>query len=54
VQLNESRVDHLDGHIDVHADCLYADDSGAQYAFRVEHRGRLLVSGRAAAIHPAL
>ncbi len=25
---------------------------GAQYAFRVEHRGRLLASGRAAVIHP--
>jgi predicted hotdog family 3-hydroxylacyl-ACP dehydratase len=52
VQLSESRVDHLDGPIDVHAECLYADDGGAQYAFRVEHRGRPLVSGRAAVIHP--
>lgn len=52
VQLNASRVDHLEGHIDVHAECLYADDGGAQYTFRVEHRGRLLVSGRAAVIHP--
>ncbi len=53
LQLFEQRVDQLDGHLDVHAECLYADDSGAQYAFRVEHRGRLLVSGRAAVIHPA-
>jgi predicted hotdog family 3-hydroxylacyl-ACP dehydratase len=52
VQLTEEYVDRLDGHLDVHAECLYADDSGAQYAFRVEHRGRLLVSGRAAVIHP--
>ena len=54
VQLFEEYVDHLDGHLDVHAECLYADDGGAQYGFRVEHRGRLLVSGRAAVIRPAL
>jgi predicted hotdog family 3-hydroxylacyl-ACP dehydratase len=52
VQLSEEYVDHLDGHLDVHAECLYADDGGAQYAFRIEHRGRLLASGRAAVIHP--
>ncbi len=52
VQLFEEYVDQLDGHLDVHAQCLYADDSGAQYAFRVEHRGRVLASGRAAVIHP--
>ena len=40
------------GRLDVHAQCLYADDAGAQYAFRVEHGGRLLASGRAAVIHP--
>jgi predicted hotdog family 3-hydroxylacyl-ACP dehydratase len=53
VQLFEEYVDHLDGHLDVHAECLYADDGGAQYTFRVEHRDRLLASGRAAVIHPA-
>ena len=53
VQLAEEYVDTLDGHLDVHAECLYADAVGAQYAFRVEHRGRLLASGRAAVIHPA-
>jgi predicted hotdog family 3-hydroxylacyl-ACP dehydratase len=53
VQLFEEYVDRLDGHLDVHAECLYADSSGAQYAFRVAHRGRLLASGRAAVIHPA-
>ena len=52
VQLFEEYIDQLDGHLDVHAECLYADDGGAQYAFRVEHRGRLLASGRAAVIHP--
>ncbi|KRE83493.1 phosphotransferase [Rhodanobacter sp. Soil772] len=51
VQLFEEYVDRLGGHLDVHAECLYADDGGAQYAFRVEHRGRLLASGRAAVIH---
>jgi predicted hotdog family 3-hydroxylacyl-ACP dehydratase len=53
VQLSLEFVDQLDGHLDVHAQCLYADDSGAQYSFRVEHAGRLLASGRAAVIHPA-
>ncbi|MBQ4855036.1 phosphotransferase [Rhodanobacter sp. B2A1Ga4] len=52
VQLHEEYVDRLDGHLDVHAECLYAAAGGAQYAFRVEHRGRLLASGRAAVIHP--
>ena len=51
VQLFVEYVDQLDGRLDVHAECLYADDGGAQYAFRIEHRGRLLASGRAAVIH---
>jgi predicted hotdog family 3-hydroxylacyl-ACP dehydratase len=53
VQLALEFVDQLDGHLDVHAKCLYADDGGAQYTFRVEHAGQLLASGRAAVIHPA-
>ncbi len=53
VILFEEYIDRLDGHLDVHAECLYADDGGAQYSFRIEHRGRLLASGRAAVIHPA-
>lgn len=40
------------GRLDVHAECLYADDGGAQYAFHVEHAGQRLASGRAAVIHP--
>jgi predicted hotdog family 3-hydroxylacyl-ACP dehydratase len=52
VQLSEAWVDQLNGRLDVHAECLYADDSGAQYGFRVEHEGRLLCQGRAAVIHP--
>lgn len=51
VMLAVEYVDAADGHLDVHAECLYADDAGAQYAFRVEQRGRLLASGRAAVIH---
>jgi predicted hotdog family 3-hydroxylacyl-ACP dehydratase len=51
VQLHQEYIDDLDGRLDVHAECLYADDSGAQYAFRIEHRGRLLASGRAAVIY---
>ncbi|MCE5233285.1 MAG: phosphotransferase [Mizugakiibacter sp.] len=49
-------VDTLDGiadALDVHAECLLADAGGAQYAFRVEHRGRILAAGRAAVIHPS-
>jgi predicted hotdog family 3-hydroxylacyl-ACP dehydratase len=53
VTLSVEYVDKLDGHLDVHAQCLYADDAGAQYAFRVEHRGQVLASGRAAVIHPS-
>ena len=52
VHLFEEYVDRLDGPLDIHAECLYADAGGAQYVFRVEHRGRLLASGRAAVIHP--
>ncbi|MDG2538557.1 phosphotransferase [Dyella jiangningensis] len=51
VMLAVEYVDAAGGHLDVHAECLYADDAGAQYAFRVEQRGRLLASGRAAVIH---
>jgi predicted hotdog family 3-hydroxylacyl-ACP dehydratase len=52
VQLFAEYVDTCDGHLDVHAECLQASEASAQYLFRVEHRGRLLASGRAAVIHP--
>ena len=52
VQLAVEHVDADGGRLDVHAECLFADDAGAQYAFRVEQGGRLLASGRAAVIHP--
>lgn len=44
-------VDAQGGRLDVHAERLYADAAGAQYAFRVEQAGRLLASGRAAAMY---
>ena len=53
MQLQEEYVDQLDGRLDVHAECLYSDDSGAQYTFRVEHRGHLLATGRTAVIYAA-
>lgn len=40
------------GRLDVHAQCLYADDGGAQYAFQIDQAGERLASGRAAVIHP--
>ncbi|MDE2156122.1 MAG: phosphotransferase [Xanthomonadaceae bacterium] len=52
MQLDVEYVDRLDGHLDVHAECLHAQDRSAQYAFRVEHHGMVLASGRAAVIHP--
>lgn len=52
VQLSQAFVDQLDGHLDVHAQCLYADDNGVQYNFRIEHEDRVICSGRAAVIHP--
>lgn len=45
-------VDPSLGRLDVHAESLYADDAGAQYAFRIEQAGHVLASGRAAVIHP--
>ncbi|RDS82337.1 phosphotransferase [Dyella monticola] len=34
------------GHLDIHAEQLLADERGAQYAFNVKQGGQLLVSGR--------
>lgn len=52
VRLTVEYIDQLDGALDVYAECLYADDAGAQYAFHIEHRDMPLASGRAAIIHP--
>ena len=50
VQLAVARIDDLAGALDVHAEKLIGDDSGWQYAFRVEYAGRVLARGRAAVI----
>jgi predicted hotdog family 3-hydroxylacyl-ACP dehydratase len=50
--LNVETLDQLSGALDITAQCLYADESGAQYSFSIEHAGALLASGRVAVIHP--
>jgi predicted hotdog family 3-hydroxylacyl-ACP dehydratase len=52
VKLAVGRVDTLHGTLHVHAECLIADEAGAQYMFRIEHDGVEIASGRAAVIHP--
>lgn len=53
LQLTCETIDDLDGDLHVHAECLHADTGGAQYAFRIEHRGATIASGRAVVAHPA-
>jgi predicted hotdog family 3-hydroxylacyl-ACP dehydratase len=48
VSLQVERIDDLPGRLQVHVECLLALADNLQYAFRVEHRGRVLVTGRAA------
>ena len=48
VQLRVERIDDLEGPLQVRVECLIAMADSLQYAFRVEHRGALLASGRAA------
>ena len=50
--LNIENLEGLIDALDVTAQCLYADESGAQYSFRIEHAGVLLAHGRVAVIHP--
>lgn len=50
--LNIETLDGLTDALDITAQCLYADESGAQYSFRIEHAGVLLANGRVAIIHP--
>jgi predicted hotdog family 3-hydroxylacyl-ACP dehydratase len=52
VRLGVDRADTLAGTLHVHAQCLMADEAGAQYTFRIEHDGVEIASGRAAVIHP--
>jgi predicted hotdog family 3-hydroxylacyl-ACP dehydratase len=51
VRLMVEYVDLSKGPLDVRAECLSADESGAQYAFSVEQGGQLLASGRVAVMH---
>lgn len=48
VSLQVERIDDLPHALDVHAEQLAASDASWQYAFRVEHDGRVLAEGRAA------
>lgn len=50
VELGVERIDDLEQVLDVHAERLLGGDGSWQYAFRVEHVGNLLASGRAAVI----
>lgn len=51
VQLNAEYVDLSAGRLEVHAACLFADERGAQYTFKVEQCGQPLASGRVAVIY---
>jgi len=51
VRLMVEYVDLSKGRLDVHAECLSADEGGAQYIFRVEQGEQLLASGRVAVMH---
>jgi predicted hotdog family 3-hydroxylacyl-ACP dehydratase len=48
VRLHAGRIDDLPGDLDVHSERLLAGETSWQYAFRIEHEGRLLAEGRAA------
>lgn len=54
VALQVEYVDDLPGDLDVYAEQLLDAGSSLQYAFRVEHAGRLLANGRAAVLCQAL
>jgi predicted hotdog family 3-hydroxylacyl-ACP dehydratase len=53
VKVAVQRIDTLEGTLDVFAECLIADDNGAQYTFRIRHNDVEIASGRAAVIHPS-
>jgi len=53
VELHAERIDDLPGPLDVHAEKLLGDENGWQYAFRIEHAGTLLATGRAAVLAQA-
>lgn len=51
VRLSVEYVDLSAGPLHVHAECLLADERGAQYTFTVEQEGRALASGRVAVMY---
>ncbi|MEO5559547.1 MAG: phosphotransferase [Dokdonella sp.] len=53
VELHVDRVDDLPDSIDVHAERLLSGEGSWQYAFRIEHAGVRLASGRAAVMAAA-
>ncbi len=50
VTLGIERIDDLPGKLQIHVECLLTLADSLQYAFRVEHRGRVLAAGRAAVV----
>ena len=48
VSLALARIDDLDGSLDVHGERLLGSETSWQYAFRIEHAGVEIASGRAA------
>ncbi|HEY8229279.1 MAG TPA: phosphotransferase [Rhodanobacteraceae bacterium] len=48
VELKVERIDDLEGQLEVHVERLIAMADSLQYAFRAEHDGNVLASGRAA------
>ena len=48
VELHVSRIDNLSGELIGHAQLLMQSDASQQYAFRIEHKGDVIASGRAA------
>ncbi|RDS84373.1 phosphotransferase [Dyella psychrodurans] len=51
VHLTAEYVDLSAAPLDIHAECLIADERGAQYTFRVEQRAQVLATGRVAVMH---
>ena len=50
VQLHAEYIEELPGRLDVFAEQLLDAGGSLQYAFRVEHQGRVLATGRAAVL----
>jgi len=48
IELTRARIDDLDQSLDVHGERLLGGETSWQYAFRIEHAGVVIASGRAA------